>query len=96
MNLGTLKAFGLSNKETNKLYVQIMFLFCIIGDASGFIAYCIGKLIDKLIGSFLIPIRIFLSQITDGLIVGIIFLIFLISMLSQELLPEKKFYEISW
>lgn len=91
MNLGTLKAFGLSNKETNKLYLQIMFLFVSLVMVPGFIAaYCIGKLIDKLIGSFLIPDQNFsYFQITDGLIVGIIFLIFLISMLVTGVVARK-------
>ncbi|MBL0257211.1 MAG: FtsX-like permease family protein [Bacteroidetes bacterium] len=91
MNLGTLKAFGLNNAETNQLYIKIMLLFVILVMIPGFtIAYFIGKLIDRMIGSFLAMDQNYTYfQITDGLILGIILIIFLVSMLVTGLVARK-------
>ena len=91
MNLGTLKAFGLNNAETNQLYIKIMLLFVSLVMIPGFtIAYFIGKLIDRMIGSFLAMDQNYTYfQITDGLILGIILIIFLVSMLVTGLVARK-------
>lgn len=48
MNIGTYKAFGLSDKESKSIYLEIMLRFIVIGLTISFIiAYIIGSLIGK-------------------------------------------------
>ncbi|HRH65583.1 MAG TPA: ATP-binding cassette domain-containing protein [Bacteroidia bacterium] len=91
MNLGTLKAFGLNNSETNKLYSGIMMLFVAFVMVPGFlIAFVAGKMIDQLIGSYLaMDSNYQYFQITDGLIIGIIFVIFVVSLLVTGWVARK-------
>ena len=85
------KRQGLNNAETNQLYIKIMLLFVSLVMIPGFtIAYFIGKLIDRMIGSFLAMDQNYTYfQITDGLILGIILIIFLVSMLVTGLVARK-------
>lgn len=49
MNIGTYKAFGLSDKESQQIYLQIMLRFILIGLFISFVvAYVSGNLIGKM------------------------------------------------
>jgi len=91
MNLGTLKAFGLNNYETNRLYSSIMMLFVTLVMVPGFIiAFLAGKIIDSFIGVYLGMDKNYnYFQITDGLILVVILVIFLVSMLVTGLVARK-------
>ena len=54
MNLGTFKAFGLSDKESINIYLRIMLNFIFTGIVfSLVIAYALGKIIEKVFSSYL-------------------------------------------
>lgn len=91
MNLGTLKAFGLNNYETNRLYSSIMMLFVTLVMIPGFvIAFLSGKVIDSFIGVYLGMDKNYnYFQITDGLILVVIIVIFLVSMLVTGMVARK-------